>query len=127
LPTSAHIATTHFIISVPVLKAHSLALMTGSMKNMMGFAPPRHYQQGGHWKKSAFHAHMHESVIELNRYRAPELSVMDASVGLREYHLGGAHCSPPANRILASLDARALDRRAAGLLGLDWRRVPHLS
>ena len=34
------IATTHFIISVPVLKAHSLALMTGSMKNMNGFGKP---------------------------------------------------------------------------------------
>jgi uncharacterized protein (DUF362 family) len=120
------IATTHFIISVPVLKAHSLAMMTGSMKNMMGFAPPRHYQQGGHWKKSAFHARMHESLIELNRYRSPDLSVMDATVGLRDHHLGGAHCSPPVNRILASRDARALDRRAAELLGLEWRRVPHL-
>ena len=120
------IATTHFIIGVPVLKAHSLSVMTGSMKNMMGFAPPRHYQQGGHWKKSAFHARMHESIVELNRYRAPDLSLMDATVGLRDYHLGGAHCSPPVNRILASRDARALDRRAAELLGLDWRRIPHL-
>ena len=37
------IAFTHFIISIPVLKAHSLATITGTLKNMMGFAPPKYY------------------------------------------------------------------------------------
>lgn len=46
---------THFIISVPVLKAHSLAEITGSMKNMMGLLPPKHYKgKYGIWNKSIF-------------------------------------------------------------------------
>ena len=32
-----------FLISVPVLKRHSLAKITLTMKNMMGCAPPSHY------------------------------------------------------------------------------------
>ena len=120
------IASSHYIISVPVLKAHSLADITGSMKNMMGFAPPEHYQEGGYWRKAAFHQCMHPSITELNRYRSPDLTVMDATVGMAEHHLGGATCKPPVNRILAGLDAREVDRFAAELLGLDWRRIGHL-
>ena len=120
------IAMTHFIISVPVLKAHSLAIITGTMKNMMGFAPPSHYQQGGHWKKSAFHAKMHESIRDLMRYRMPDLTLMDARVGMPEYHLGGRECDPPVKKILAGFDALGIDRMAAGLLGFDWKKIPHL-
>lgn len=121
------IAVTHFIISVPVLKAHSLAIITGTMKNMMGFAPPAHYQQGGHWKKSAFHARMHESIVDLVRHRAPDLSLMDARVGMPEYHLGGRECDPPVGKLVAGFDPVEVDRVSAGLLGLDWRKIPHLA
>ena len=118
---------THFMISVPVLKAHSLADITGSLKNMMGLAPPAHYSgTHGVWKKSVFHQQMHQSIIDLNTYRSPDLTLLDASVGLAEYHLGGPECHPPAGRILSGIDPRAVDRLAAGLLGLDWRMIGHL-
>ena len=121
------IAMNHYIISVPVLKAHSLADITGSLKNMMGFAQPKYYQAGGHWKKSAFHSRMHESILDLNRYRTPDLSVMDGRIGLPDYHLGGRECDPPVNKIIADFDARGVDRISAELLGMDWKRIPHLT
>ena len=120
------IAMNHFIISVPVLKAHSLAIITGSLKNMMGFAPPRYYQAGGHWKKSLFHQRMHESIEDLNIYRHADLTIMDASIGLPEYHLGGRECDPPLNKIIAGYDPLETDRIGAGLLGLNWEDIPHL-
>ena len=120
-------ALDHFIISVPVLKAHSLSAMTGTLKNMLGFAPPRYYQQGGHWKKSAFHQHMHRSIVELNYHRAADLTIMDATVGLASHHLGGAHCRPAINQIVAGFDPLQTDRLGAALLGRDWRRIPHLA
>ena len=120
------IARTHFILSVPVLKAHSMAEVTGSLKNMMGFAPPAHYQEAGQWKKSAFHRHMQRAIVELNRYRTPDLSVLDARIGLKDYHLGGPECDPHVMRIVAGFNPREVDRAAAGLLGLDWWAVPHL-
>ena len=119
---------THVVVSLPVLKAHSLCGFTGSMKNMMGVVPPRHYAgRHGTWKKAVFHERLDNAITELNRYRSPDFTVMDATVGLADFHLGGARCDPPANRILAGADARAVDREAAALLGLDWRRVGHLA
>ena len=120
------IAMNHYIISVPVLKAHSLAMITGSLKNMMGFAPPKYYQTKGHWKKAAFHQNMHESIKELNLYRKADLTILDARTGLSEYHLGGKECSPPVNKIIAGYDPYEVDRLAANLLGMDWRDIPHL-
>ena len=52
---------------------------------------------------------------------------MDATVGLAEFHLGGAHCDPPLGRLIAGTDPLAIDRRGAELLGLDWRDIPHLA
>ena len=122
------VATTHYLISVPVLKAHSLADITGAMKNMIGFAPPKYYAgHYGHWKKARFHGDMHRAITELNRYRQADLSVLDASVGLSQYHLGGPHCHPPVNRIVAGYDPISVDRQAADLLGLNWRQIPHLT
>jgi len=121
------IAYSHFIISVPVLKAHCLATITGTLKNMMGFAPPAHYSgRGGIWKKAVFHERMHASIVELNRYRTPDLTVLDARIGLAEHHLGGGWCDPQINKIIAGFDPVTVDREAARLLGFDWRHIAHL-
>lgn len=121
------IAFSHFIISLPVLKAHSLAIVTGTLKNMMGFAPPRYYAgKFGIWKKAVFHENVHQAVSDLNTYRTPDLTVLDASIGLAEYHLGGAWCDPPVSKMVAGTDPVAVDRRAAELLNFDWREIPHL-
>ena len=122
------IVFSHYLISVPVLKAHSLAELTGTCKNMMGLLPPQHY--GGHpgsWKKALFHQRLHQSIRDLIGYRAPDLSLMDASIGLASYHLGGPPCDPPVNRLLAGFDPLVIDRHAADLLGLDWHAVAHLA
>jgi len=121
------VAFTHFVVSVPVLKVHSLAGMTGTLKNMVGLAPPEYYSHGsGGWKKSAFHRDIHRAIKGLNRYRTPDLTVMDASVGLAEFHLGGRRCEPPVGKVLAGLDPVQVDRQGAALLGLDWRSISHL-
>jgi uncharacterized protein (DUF362 family) len=117
----------HVLISLPVLKAHSLCRLTGSMKNMMGLVPPEHYGgRFGSWKKAAFHQHLDAAIVALNRYRAPDFTVMDATLGLADYHLGGPCCQPPVNRILAGRDARAIDREAAEFLGMDWQSIGYL-
>jgi uncharacterized protein (DUF362 family) len=121
------IAFTHTIISVPVLKAHSLAGITGTLKNMLGFAPPRYYSgRHGSWKKAVFHGRMQQAIIDLNQYILPHLTIMDASVGLAEYHLGGPRCDPPAAKIIAGTHPWAVDRAAAGLLHLDWQSIDHV-
>ncbi|TKB25245.1 DUF362 domain-containing protein [Desulfopila sp. IMCC35006] len=122
------IGFSHYIISVPVLKVHSLAAMTGTLKNMMGFAPPRFYSgRHGTWKKAVFHHRMQQSIADLNKYLIPNLSVVDGSIGMAEFHLGGAHCDPPVRKVIAGYDPWQVDRRAAELLGLDWRTIGHVA
>lgn len=123
------IAFTHYIISVPVLKAHPLAIMTGTLKNMMGFAPPNCYRGKNLacWKKEVCFENLQQAIADLNRYRTPDLTVMDASIGLCESHLGGPWCDPPIGKILASFDPLALDRVAAGLLSLNWTQIAYLN
>lgn len=115
-----------FLISLPVLKAHSLAGVTLTMKNMMGTAPPAHYQQGGHWKKAAFHRNMQEAVFDLNQYRTPDFTLLDATVGMRVAHLWGPTCDPPPNRVAAAYDPVAVDAFGASLLGREWRQIGHI-
>jgi uncharacterized protein (DUF362 family) len=122
------IAFNHYIISIPVLKAHSLAQITGTLKNMMGFVPPQHYSgNSGSWKKAVFHHKMQQSIIDLNTYLIPDLSIMDCSIGMAEYHLGGPRCSPPVGRIIAGYNPWEVDRMACDLLGLDWRTIKHVA
>ncbi len=122
------IALDHFIVSVPVLKAHSLSQFTGTLKNMVGFAPPAHYAgDGGIWNKAAFHVNIQQAIIDANRYRRADLTILDAAVGLADYHLGGRRCEPPVGKLIAGFDPVAVDRLAAGLLGLDWREIGHLA
>jgi len=122
------IVMSHFLISLPVLKAHSLATITGTLKNMIGVAPPKHYSgRFGSWQKAVFHGEMQQSIMELNKYRHPDLSLLDASIGMPDFHLGGSHCDPPVAKLVAGFDPWAVDRKAADLLGLDWRTIRHLA
>jgi uncharacterized protein (DUF362 family) len=121
-----HIALDSFLISVPVLKAHSLAGVTLTMKNMIGLAPPAHYQQGGHWKKASFHQNIQEAVFDLNQYRTPDFTLLDATIGMQEAHLWGPTCDPPPNRLAAGYDPVAIDSYGCNLLGIKWNSVGHI-
>ncbi len=116
-----------FLISVPVLKAHSLAGVTLTMKNMIGLAPPAHFQQGGPWKKASFHRGIQEAVFDLNRYRTPDFTLLDATIGMQEAHLWGPTCDPPPNRLAASSDPVAIDAYGCGLLGVSWTAIGHIA
>jgi uncharacterized protein (DUF362 family) len=115
-----------YLISFPVLKVHTLASVTLAMKNMIGIAPPRYYQKEGFWKKASFHDGIHEAIFDLNRYRAPDFVIIDATVGMREAHLYGPTCDPPPNLLICSKDPVAADACGAGLLKKDWRRINHI-
>ncbi|MEN8258618.1 MAG: DUF362 domain-containing protein [Thermodesulfobacteriota bacterium] len=115
-----------FLLSVPVLKAHSLAGVTLTMKNMMGAAPPSHFQQGGAWKKAAFHARIDPAIFDLNTYRTPDFTLLDATIGMQQAHLWGPTCNPPKNRLAAASDPVAIDAWGTDLLGFDWQQIGYL-
>jgi len=69
----------------------------------------------------------HRAIIELNRYVTPNLTLLDARIGLSEYHLGGAECNPHVCKLIAGFNPLAVDRKAAELLGLNPDGIPHLA
>ena len=95
------------------------------MKNMMGVAPPEHYNAGS-WKKSAFHARMQESVFDLNRYRTPDFTVLDATVGMSEAHLWGPACDPAPELVAVSRDPVAIDAFGTEILKKNWKHIDHI-
>ena len=112
-----------YIISLPVLKDHSFTKTTVSMKNMFGIAPERFYS--GSWNKSKLHyPSTDKSVVDICRYKKPDLSVVDASVALKGMHLSGT----PKNigLILAGFDPVAIDAVGSELLGHNAYNLEYL-
>ena len=118
-----------FLISIPVLKAHSMSDVTLTMKNMFGIAPAWRYA-GSYYRKSKLHGRnnheLHQYVVELNQYRHPDLTLLDATIGMAESHLSGRQCSPPVNKLVAGFDPVAVDAFCAGLLGFRWQDIGHI-
>lgn len=112
-----------FVISVPVLKDHALTGTTIAMKNMFGIAPGKVY--AGSWNKSKLHSpSTAESVVDVCRYKKPDLSVVDASIALAGGHISGSQKN--VGFILAGFDPVAVDAVGSELLGHDPTRIQYL-
>jgi uncharacterized protein (DUF362 family) len=118
------IAQQAFIISLPVLKDHSFTTTTIAMKNMFGIAPGKFYAGG--WNKAKLHSPSTDrSVVDICRYKTPDLSVVDASVALKGMHLSGTHKN--IGLILAGFDPVAVDTLGSKLLGHNPKRLEYLT
>ena len=113
-----------FIISLPVLKDHSMTTTTVSMKNFFGLASAPHYR--GAWNKSDLHSpSTHGSVVDICCYKKPDLCVVDAAVGLVGAHL---HGDPKAfDIILASVDPVAVDAVGSQMLGHKPEKIKYIT
>jgi uncharacterized protein (DUF362 family) len=115
------------LITVPVLKDHSITTTTIALKNQIGLMPEKYYS--GYWtyKKSRIHQlDEHKAIVDLNLYRPPAISVVDAVIGQKECHLSGPPCDPPKDLILASLDPVAVDVIGSEILGWKWEDIPYI-
>lgn len=118
------IAEDAYIISIPVLKDHSFTVTTIAMKNMFGLAPEPIY--GGSWNKSRLHTpSTHHSVVDICRYKKPDLCVVDASVALSGMHLYGT--PRKLDTIIAGFDPVAVDAAGSRLMGHDPRQIEYLA
>jgi uncharacterized protein (DUF362 family) len=116
-----------FIISVPVLKEHSLCGITASLKNMIGVLPARYYS--GYWtyKKSQVHKYdTHGCIADLVSLVRPDLAVVDATQGMTGHHLSGTPLEPPLNLVYGSESALEADFFACELLGREGREIAYL-
>lgn len=111
-----------FIVSMPKLKTHHWAMMTGSMKNFFGVVPGAVYG----WPKNILHMHgIDNSIVDLNATIRPHLTIMDAVTAMEgdgpimgsARHLGF---------VALGTDLQAVDATCARIIGLDPSKVPYL-
>ncbi len=112
-----------YIVSMPKLKTHHFAGMTGSMKNLFGTVPGAVYG----WPKNFLHFHgIEQSIIDLAATIRPHLAVMDGVLAMEGD--GPIMGRPrPVGFIGMATDLVALDATAARLIGLDPAKMPYLS
>jgi len=106
-----------FIINVPVLKEHRIAKVSLGMKNMKGCILDI--------EKVRFHiSGLHEHIFRLNKTITPNLTIMDAILGLKGGPFSGKAFK--VGLIFASYDVVALDSFACSLLGVPVEKVKHI-
>jgi uncharacterized protein (DUF362 family) len=109
-----------FVISLPVLKEHSTARATISLKNMLGAFPAKPRRN---WKvamhKWPIEYAIHDSLV----CKWPDYAICDGSIAQLEHELHGYHKQLD---ILLAGEPLAVDKKGVLLLGHDWKRVPHL-
>ncbi len=111
-------------ISVPKMKTHGQAMISGGIKNNYGLLAGA--------QKSWFHYYSVDPkkfarvIIELFRIRPPDLVIMDGILSMEGYGPGSPE-TRWVNKILASDDAVALDTVEAKIVGFSVEEVPCLS
>lgn len=128
------------LISIPVLKNHWNAVVTGGIKNIsIGGAPPRIYGNSNSdigRNNMVNHAsiNLHDWIADYFSCVPADFVVMDGLQGLQNGPLPGvsnaaglAQHQKNLRCMLASKDALAIDTVAANIVGWDYTTVPYLA
>lgn len=104
------------IINVPTLKVHHLALVTLSMKNLMGAILP----------KNIMHENINEKIVDLAWIFKDKvkLNIVDGLVGAETDEVRGKPVEM--NLIIAGSDMVAVDTVSAAIMGIDPKKVKYL-
>ncbi len=120
-PVADILTDVDFIINLPKLKTHTLMTYTGAVKNLYGCIP------GG--LKQRYHAQFPnkdtfaEALVDIYQTLPSTITVMDAVIGM-EGNGPSAGNPKPAEHILISENAPALDQAACTLIGIPPEEVP---
>jgi uncharacterized protein (DUF362 family)/NAD-dependent dihydropyrimidine dehydrogenase PreA subunit len=106
------------IISVPVMKTHVQALVTLSLKNMLGTVPGR--------EKHELHKKgLHQCLADLNTVVRPDIALIDATWCMEgNGPIGGE--AKKMNLLIASTDPVAADTVGSLIMGIDPIQVRHI-
>ncbi|MCX8131056.1 MAG: DUF362 domain-containing protein [Clostridia bacterium] len=114
------------VINVAKMKTHFLpeAVVSLSIKNCIGIPPERIYTGAG--SKDGLHMlGIMETIIDLNRIRKPDLSIIEGIIGGEGE--GPMYNTPVnSNIILAGKDLAALDTVGLTFMGFKLDEVPHV-
>jgi uncharacterized protein (DUF362 family) len=102
------------IVDLPLMKTHEFAMYSGAIKNLFGCVPSN--------KRIYLHPYLPEVFYRLYSILKPQLTVMDARVGIEG---NGPTKGKPVKMdlMLTSNDALAIDITAAKIMELDWKQT----
>ncbi len=120
---SPEILNYDFLISLPKFKTHALTTITGAIKNMYGVVPGA--------MKSQIHFRcappqdFAQILIDLYKIRPPDLTIMDAVVGMEGLGPGSGRLRS-VGKVIASNNGAALDIIMAKMMGVEPKKILHL-
>jgi uncharacterized protein (DUF362 family) len=104
-----------YFISLAVPKTHNLSNITGAMKNQFGVLPRK--DQG------FYHSSLEEIIVDLNQIIQPDLSIIDARVGIQGWN---GTKTRPLNAFIFGRSPLAVDATMARIMGFNPEKIPHL-
>jgi uncharacterized protein (DUF362 family) len=106
-------------INVPILKSHSSAKLTVSMKNLMGVIWDR-----GYWHKND----LHQCIADFATFSKPQLNVVDAFNVMMQRGPRGVSVEDVENMksLIVSKDIVAADAAAAKLFGIEPEKIGYI-
>jgi len=120
---SSEVLDCQYLINLPKFKTHVLTAISGAMKNMYGIVPGT--------VKSRLHFRcarpkdFAQIVVDLYRIRPPDLTIMDAIVGMEGLGPGNGKLRP-IGKLIASNNGAAVDVVMARMMGVKPETIEHL-
>jgi len=104
-----------YYISVAVAKTHQNAFLTGALKNQFGLLPRK--DQG------FYHSRLDDVIVDLNRIIKPNLSIVDARVGVEGWN---GPKTRPLNALIAGYQPVSVDATMARIMGFEPSQAKHI-
>jgi uncharacterized protein (DUF362 family) len=109
------LAKPHYFITVAVAKTHYLSYITGALKNLFGVLPRKN--------KAFYHSRIHDVITDLARIVRPQLSVIDARVGVEDWNGPKTH---QMGTFILGRQPVSVDAALTLMMGFDPNDVRHL-
>lgn len=120
---STDVLECQYLVNLPKFKTHALTTISGALKNMYGIVPGT--------VKSRLHFRcarprdFAQLVVDLYRIRPPDLTIMDAVVGMEGWGPGNGKLRP-IGKLIASTNGAAVDVVMARMMGVKPESIEHL-
>jgi uncharacterized protein (DUF362 family) len=104
-----------YFISIAIPKTHYLSFITGVLKNLFGVLPRK--------DQSFYHSKIDEVIVDLARIIKPNLSIVDARVGVEGWN------GPKTRKLDAFIighGAVSVDSTMARIMGFEPEQIRHL-
>ncbi|MHA2424140.1 MAG: DUF362 domain-containing protein [Candidatus Thorarchaeota archaeon] len=105
----------HYFISIAVSKTHPNTFLTGALKNQFGLLPRK--------DQAFYHKEIDDVLVDLNRLIEPNLSIIDARVGVEGWN---GPKTRPLNALIVGYQPVSVDATMARIMGFRPEQAKHI-